>query len=162
MSDSPEIPRPPLLWLSLPLSLDWSLPVVISSTNALRSALYVFIRASRPPQRIEAMFWEKVRVCLMMIMTIAKWEPSGTWKISCWDTFNNHAVIRVCLAGASGPVTDIPMANYCRCDQLKRNVSAALQAHAHAGCILTRQTRPPSLWSRLCCYPPRCSACYQF
>lgn len=37
-------------------------------------------------------------------------------------------MIWVCLAGASRAVTDIPMANYWRCGQVKRNVSAALRA----------------------------------
>lgn len=63
--------------------------------------------------------------------------------------FNNQTVTWACLAGATRAVTDIPMANYWWCGQVKRKVSAALQAHTHAGCILSRRSGLSLLKSEL-------------
>lgn len=71
------------------------------------------------------------------MMIIAIQGPCGALKIFqlLRYLFYSQPVIWVCLAGAGRAVTDIPMANYWRCGQVKRSVSAALQArtHTHAG-----------------------------
>lgn len=134
------LPAFPCLFLP-PLLLNGLFPVVISYTKAHRRALcvlWLYIWA-----KSEVMFWKKQGFCLML-MIMSKRGCCGTLNVfqrAPKNAFNSQPVTWVCLAGASRAVTDIPMVNYWWCGQVKRKVSAALQAHIHAGCILSRRCR---------------------